>query len=139
MSVESAVGTEARHQGPRTRAEACPRIEGTREEYGSAYGTYEKLIAYLAAQKCDVISIEGAPPFMLLGPEGEKKMVDGWKAKYKTDMFTSSQSQVNAMRALKVTKILGITSGSGGADLNKTFAKYFEDSGIGVVAMEGMG
>jgi len=113
--------------------------QGTREEYGSAYGTYEKLIAYLAAQKCDVISIEGAPPFMLLGPEGEKKMVDGWKAKYKTDMFTSSQSQVNAMRALKVKKILGITSGSGGADLNKTFAKYFEDSGIGVVAMEGMG
>jgi maleate cis-trans isomerase len=54
-------------------------------------------------------------------------------------MFTSSQSQVNAMRALKVKKILGITSGSGGSDLNKTYAKYFEDSGIGVVAMEGMG
>jgi maleate isomerase len=113
--------------------------EGTREEYGSAYGTYEKLIAYLAAQKCDLISIEGAPPFMLLGPDGEKKMVDGWKDKYKTDMFTSSQNQVNAMRALKVKKILGITSGSGGPELNKIFAKYFEDCGIGVVAMEGMG
>jgi maleate cis-trans isomerase len=113
--------------------------QGTREEYGSAYGTYEKLIAYLAAQKCDLISIEGAPPFMLLGPDGEKKMVDGWKDKYKTDMFTSSQNQVNAMRALKVKKILGITSGSGGPELNKIFAKYFEDCGIGVVAMEGMG
>ena len=66
--------------------------EGTREEYGSSYGTYEKLIAYLAAQKCNVISIEGAPPFMLLGPDGEAKMVDGWKEKYKTDMFTSSQN-----------------------------------------------
>jgi maleate cis-trans isomerase len=43
------------------------------------------------------------------------------------------------MRALKVKKILGITSGSGGPELNKTFAKYFEDCGIGVVAMEGMG
>src|SRR6266571_8293260 len=84
--------------------------EGTREEYGSSYGTYEKLIAYLAAQKCNVISIEGAPPFMLLGPAGEAKMVDGWKEKYKTDMFTSSQSQVNALRALKIKKILGITS-----------------------------
>ena len=110
--------------------------EGTREEYGSSYGTYEKLIAYLAAQKCNVISIEGAPPFMLLGPAGEAKMVDGWKEKYKTDMFTSSQSQVNALRALKIKKILGITSA--GADLAKTYAKYFEDSGIGVVAMEGM-
>jgi maleate cis-trans isomerase len=113
--------------------------EGTREEYGSAYGTYEKNIAYLAEQKCNVISIEGAPPFMILGPAGETKMVDGWKEKYKTDMFTSSQNQVNAMRALKVKRILGITSGSGGPDLNKTYAKYFEDNGIGVVAMEGMG
>jgi len=113
--------------------------EGTREEYGSAYGTYEKHIAYLAEQKCNVISIEGAPPFMILGPAGEAKMVDGWKEKYKTDMFTSSQNQVNAMRALKVKRILGITSGSGGPDLNKTYAKYFEDNGIGVVAMEGMG
>ena len=110
--------------------------QGTREEYGSAYGTYEKLIAYLAAQKCNVISIEGAPPFMLLGPDGEAKMVDGWKEKYKTDMFTSSQSQVNALRALKIKKILGITSA--GPDLAKTYAKYFEDCGIGVVAMEGM-
>src|SRR6266550_3690371 len=112
--------------------------EGTREEYGNSYATYEKNIAYLAEQKCNLICIEGAPPFMLLGPAGEAKMVDGWKQKYGIDMFTSSQSQVNAMRALKIKKILGVTSGSGGSDLNKTYAKYFEDSGIGVVAMEGM-
>jgi len=113
--------------------------EGTREEYGSAYGTYEKHIAYLAEQKCNVISIEGAPPFMILGPAGETKMVDGWKEKYKTDMFTSSQNQVNAFKALKAKRILGITSGSGGPEMNKVYAKYFEDNGIGVVAMEGMG
>src|SRR6266852_5190485 len=93
--------------------------EGTREEYSNAFGVYEKLIAYLAEQKCNVISVEGAPPFMILGPAGEAKMVDGWKEKYKTDMFTSSQSQVNAFRALKVKKILGITSGSGGPEMNK--------------------
>jgi maleate cis-trans isomerase len=113
--------------------------QGSREEYGSAYPIYEKHIAYLASQKCNVISIEGAPPFMLLGPAREAEMVDGWKRQYNTDMFTSSQNQVNAFRALKVRKILGITSGSGGPDLNKVFAKYFEDNGIGVVAMLGMG
>jgi maleate cis-trans isomerase len=113
--------------------------EGSREEYGNSYGTYEKNIAYLASQKCNVISIEGAPPFMLLGPAGEAKLVDGWKQKYKTDMFTSSQNQVNAFKALKVKKILGVTSGSGGPDMDNTYAKYFEDSGIGVVAMEGIG
>jgi maleate isomerase len=110
--------------------------EGTREEYGNSYGNYEKNIAYLASQKCNVICIEGAPPFMILGPTGEAKMVDGWKQKYKTDMFTSSQNQVNAFRALKAKKILGITAA--GPDLNKSYAKYFEDCGIGVVAMEGM-
>ena len=113
--------------------------EGNREEFQNSYTNYEKNIAYLASQHCDTISIEGAPPFMLLGPAGEAKMVDGWKQKYKTDMFTSSQNQVNAFRALKVKKILGITSGSGGPEMNKVYAKYFEDNGIGVVAMEGMG
>src|SRR4051812_3904664 len=113
--------------------------QGSREEYGSSYATYERHVAYLASQKVNVIAIEGAPPFMLLGPAREAEMVDGWKRKYNTDMFTSSQNQVNAFRALKVKKILGITSGSGGPEMNKVYAKYFEDSGIGVLAMEGMG
>jgi maleate cis-trans isomerase len=112
---------------------------GSREEYGSAYPIYEKHIAYLASQKCNLISIEGAPPFMLLGPAREAEMVDGWKRKYQTDMFTSSQNQVNAFRALKTRTILGITSGSGGPEMNKVYAKYFEDNGFRVVAMEGMG
>jgi maleate isomerase len=113
--------------------------QGSREEYGSSYATYEKHIAWLASQKCNLIAIEGAPPFMLLGPARETEMVDEWKQKYKADMFTSSQNQVNAFRALKVKRILGITSGSGGPEMNKVYAKYFEDNGIGVVAMEGMG
>src|SRR6185436_9291536 len=47
--------------------------EGTREEMTSTYPIYDKNIAYLAAQHCDLISIEGAPPFMLLGRAGETK------------------------------------------------------------------
>jgi maleate isomerase len=110
--------------------------EGTREELQSSYGEYEKNVAWLAKQRCDVISIEGAPPFMLLGPSGEAKLVDGWKQKYRTDMFTSSQNQVNVLKAMKIRNILGITAF--GPDLNRSYAKYFQDSGIGVVAMEGI-
>src|SRR5258705_9159976 len=109
---------------------------GTREEYSNAFGVYEKHIEYLASQKCNVIAVEGAPPFMILGPAGEAKMVDGWKQKYKTDMFTSSQNQVNVLRAMKVKKILGITAFD--ADLNRSYANYFEASGIGVDAMDGI-
>jgi maleate cis-trans isomerase len=76
---------------------------------------------------------------MLLGPQREAEMVEGWKRKYQTDMFTSSQNQVNAFRALNVKRILGITSGSGGPEMDRVYAKYFEDCGIGVVAMVGMG
>jgi maleate cis-trans isomerase len=112
---------------------------GSREEYGSAYPVYEKHLEYLASQKCNLVSIEGAPPFMLLGPAREAEMVDGWKRKYGMDMFTSSQNQVNAFRALKAKTILGITSGSGGPAMNKVYAKYFEDNGFKVAAMEGMG
>jgi len=112
--------------------------EGSREELQSSYPAYERNIAYLASERCDLISIEGAPPFMILGPDGEAKLLDGWKQKYKIDMFTSSQNQVNVLRAMKIGKILGIT-GSFGPDLNKSFAKYFEDSGINVIAMEGIG
>jgi len=55
---------------------------------------------------------------------------------YKTDMFTSSQNQINALKAMKLKKIVGVTPFA--ADLNKTYAKYFEDSAIAVAAMEDM-
>jgi maleate cis-trans isomerase len=111
--------------------------EGTREELQNSYANYERNIAYLASLHCDTISIEGAPPFMILGPDGEERLVDGWRQKYRTDMFTSSQNQVNVLRAMKIKKIFGVTEFS--ADLNKNYAKYFEDCGIGVIAMESMG
>lgn len=111
-------------------------VERSREEFQSSYATYEKNVAYLASQRCDTISIEGAPPFMILGPDGEAKLVDGWRERYKTDMFTSSQNQVNVLKAMKLRKIVGVTPF--GADLNKSYAKYFEDCGISVAAMEGM-
>jgi maleate cis-trans isomerase len=109
---------------------------GTREELQNSFELYEKNIAYLASQKCDTISIEGAPPFMILGPESEARLVDGWKQKYKTDMFTSSQNQVNVLKALNVKNILGISEFND--ELNRSYTKYFEDCGIGVAAMVDM-
>lgn len=109
---------------------------GTRDELSNAIPNYENHIAYLASQHCDLISIEGAPPFMILGPQAETKLVDDWKQKYKIDMFTSAQNQVNVLKAMKVKTILGITAFD--ADLNRSYAKYFEESGIGVAAMEGI-
>ena len=106
---------------------------------GSVYPMYEERIAYLASQKCNLIAIEGAPPFMLLGLAREAEMVDGWKRKYNIDMFTAPQNQVNAFRALKAKNILGVTSGANGQDVNKIYGKYFSDNGFSVAAMERVG
>src|SRR5467141_487828 len=64
------------------RSGCCPRHwrraclsefdRGSREEMRNS-ANYEKNIAYLASLHCDTISIEGAPPFMILGPDGESK------------------------------------------------------------------
>ena len=81
---------------PRHRCRAC-LSEFDRGQPGGMQNSanYEKNDAYLASLHCDTISIEGAPPFMILGPDGESKLIGGWTQKYKTDMFTSSQNQVN--------------------------------------------
>src|SRR5262249_4655795 len=93
----------------------------------------------LISLRCTVtqsVSRARAPPFMILGSGDEAKLIDSWKQKYQIDMFTSSQNQVNVLRAMKVKKIFGFTPF--GADLNKSYAKHFANCGISVVAMEGM-
>jgi len=69
----------------------------------------------------------GARRSWLLGLDGETKMVDGWKQKYKIDMFTSSQNQVNVLKAMRSGKFSA--SPRSGRISTEATAKYFEDSG----------
>lgn len=108
---------------------------GTRDEFASAMPAYERNIALLADQKCDLIAAEGAPPFMIQGPQREAEIVSGWEKKYRVPIFTSSQNQVNALRALRVKRFVGATYLS--ADQNRLFAKYFTDVGFTVLSMDG--
>lgn len=103
---------------------------------GRIYPLYEEHIAYLKSQKCNLIAIEGAPPFMLIGQARAAEMVDDWKRKYNIDIFTAPENQMSAFRALNAKRILGITAGANGADVTKVYTKFFEDNGFSVVAME---
>jgi maleate isomerase len=109
---------------------------GTTDEFKTVIKVYEQNVALLAEQGCDVIHPNGAPPFMVQGLAGEKKIVGAWEKKYKTPIFTAPQNHVNALKAIKAKSIVGATYFSG--KINDTFAKYFRDAGFTVKSMDGI-
>ncbi|HEY2528379.1 MAG TPA: hypothetical protein VGJ20_10615 [Xanthobacteraceae bacterium] len=109
---------------------------GSEDEFASMMPHYEKLVAVLAAQQCDLIHPHGAPPFMVLGRAGEGKIVKAWEKKYKVPIMSVAQNHVNALNALKAKSIVGATYFP--AKLNAIFAKYLSDAGFKVRAMAGI-
>lgn len=109
---------------------------GTVDEFKRAVDPYVPLIDKLAEAGCDIIHPEGAPPFMLLGYEGETDLIKKWEKKYKIPMFTSGSNHVRALKALKAKKILGVTYFTG--QINDLFGKYFTQAGFKVLAMDGI-
>jgi len=109
---------------------------GTADEFKQAMQAYETRVAELAAHEVDLIHPEGAPPFMVQGFKGEQRIIRTWERKYKVPMVTAGMTQVEALKALKSKKVLGVTYFTGA--INNTFAKYFEEAGFEVLAMEGI-
>ena len=72
---------------------------GTEDEFQTMMPHYEKLIAVLAEQNCDIIHPNGAPPFMVHGFKGEAKIVAGWEKKYKIRISSVAQNHVRALKA----------------------------------------
>ena len=109
---------------------------GSHAEFSSAIPHYEKYVAELAEQGMDMIHPGGTPPFMLQGYKGEDKLIKSWEKKYKTPIFTSGTTTLDALRALAVTRFVGATYFRG--DINKIYARYFADAGFDVLDMAGM-
>ena len=110
--------------------------KGTVDEFKRAVDPYEPLVARLAEAKVDVIHPEGAPPFMLLGSQGEADVVARWEDRYGIPIFTSGTNHVRAMRALGIKRFVGATYFSG--PINEMFANYFRQAGFDVLGMEGI-
>ena len=110
--------------------------EGSTDEFKRAVMPFEPLVAKLAGLGCDLIHAEGAPPFMLLGYEGEAGLIDVWEKKYNVPIFTSGTNHVRALKALGVKRFVGATYFTG--QINDLFAKYFTEAGFDVLGMEGM-
>jgi maleate cis-trans isomerase len=60
---------------------------------------------------------------MVLGYDGERRLIDDWEKKYNVPVFTSGSSHVDALRALGVKRFVGTSYFRG--DLNKAYAAGF--------------
>ena len=109
---------------------------GTVDEFRAALDAVEEKVSELATEGVDLIHPEGAPPFMVHGYQGEEKITKQWERKYKVSIVTAAQTQVDALHALNVKKLLGVTYFVG--DVNDITTSYFRDAGFDVLGMEGM-
>lgn len=74
---------------------------------------------------------------MILGFEGERRLIDSWEQRFKTAVFTNGSNQVAALRALGVKRFVGASYF--GEELNAMYRRYFEGAGFEVLTMEGIG
>jgi maleate cis-trans isomerase len=109
---------------------------GAIDEFKAAIPAYEAKVAEFARMGVDVINPSGAPPFMVLGYASEQELIRRWEATYKTRIFTSGTSNIDALRALKVNRFVGVTYFRG--DLNRIYGQYFVDAGFDCLDMAGM-
>jgi maleate cis-trans isomerase len=109
---------------------------GGLDEFKSAIPAYEEKVRELAEAGVDVVNPSGAPPFMVLGYAKEQALIRKWEKKYRTRIFTSGSSHVDALRALNVKRFVGASYFRG--NINRIYAKYFEDAGFKCLEMAGM-
>lgn len=110
--------------------------EGTEKEFLDVMEIIKEKIAELAKLKVDLIHPAGAPPFMIRGYKGEEEIVRGLEEKYGIPIITAGMIHVEALRALGVKRIVGVTYFK--AELNEKYARYFSEAGFEVLGMEGI-
>lgn len=109
---------------------------GSTEEFRSAMDVIRQKVRELAEIGVDMIHPEGAPPFMIHGYDGEAQIVADMEKEHGLPVYTSGMTQVEALRALGVKKMLGVTYFDDSQNIK--YAKYFEQAGFDVAAMNGI-
>jgi maleate isomerase len=92
----------------------------------------EEKVGVLAAAGCDIAVTEGSAAYMMRGPKVEAEMVRGWEKKHKIQVMPTGQTLVNALKAMKVKKLIVVRpfTWKAGADFT---AKYYADCGFDVL------
>jgi maleate isomerase len=106
---------------------------GSNAEFLNSIPLYERFAAELAEQGVDLIMLAGAPPFMLLGPKGEAKLIRSWEKKFKIPIVTDPQMHVAGLRAMGIKKFVGASYST---LQNKIVVDYMRKVGFGVLSMK---
>jgi maleate cis-trans isomerase len=110
--------------------------EGTQKELLDAMEPIKEKVAKLAALKVDLIHPMGAPPFIVRGYRGEEEIIKSLEDRHGIPVITSGMTQVEALKALGVKRMVGITYF--GDETNRKSAAYFREAGFEVLGIEGI-
>jgi maleate cis-trans isomerase len=111
--------------------------EGSVGEFQGALGTIESCVKELAGLGVDLIYQGGAPPMVVQGYAKEQDVIAEWERKYGTPILTTTRGQVEAMHALNMHRIVGLTYFDDA--FNQLTKQYFTEAGFDVAAIEGIG
>ncbi|MGH7784236.1 MAG: hypothetical protein ACREO5_10400 [Candidatus Binatia bacterium] len=95
---------------------------GTEREFRDVLADYQRKAAELAALGADLVYIGGAPPMMVHGFSGEATIVKDLESKLKAPVSTSGRSTRDAMNALGIKTIVGVTYFK--ETMNQIFSRY---------------
>lgn len=109
---------------------------GTEKEFEAALAVADQRVGELAALKVDLVLLQGAPPFMLLGPEFDRENSRKLSEKHGVAVLSTTMIQIDALNALGTRSLVGLTYFQD--DLNPKFAEFFEKAGFPVKAMKGI-
>lgn len=82
---------------------------GTENEFREVMPAYEAKVAELVGLGVNLVHPEGGPPFMVHGFQGQQEIIKRWEEKYGIPIITSGTTQVDALRALGLRRIVGVT------------------------------
>src|SRR5262249_55121215 len=109
---------------------------GTRDELLSMLDLYERKLGELAETGVDLLCPSGAPPFIANGYRESRALVRRWEEKLQIPIFTTAQNDCEALLALGVKRVVGVTYLSD--EFNALCAQFLRDAGVDCLAVAGI-
>jgi maleate isomerase len=109
----------------------------TTEQIGALFEEVEKAAEYLASASVDILGFGCTAGSFLHGVEGEWELSERIEKRMGIPMVTTSMAVIKALEELKISKIAVATPYI--EEINQREKVFFEDLGVSVVSIKGMG